>query len=51
MKYKILNDAGEVVNTIVADLAFVNAVYPDRYREAPPPPPPLPEEEPDGSEV
>jgi hypothetical protein len=46
MIYEILNDAGDVVNTIVADAAFVEANYPGHYREvgpsdppAPPPPP------------
>lgn len=31
MIYEILNDAGEVVNTIVADEAFVEANYPGHY--------------------
>jgi len=39
MIYEILDDSGEVVNTIVADLAFVQANYPGRYREVPQPPP------------
>jgi hypothetical protein len=33
MKYEILNESGEVINTIVADAAFVEAVYPGQYRE------------------
>jgi hypothetical protein len=33
MKYEILNDAGEVVNTIVADQAFVDEHYPGKYRD------------------
>lgn len=33
MKYEILNDAGEVVNTIVADQSFVDQHYPGKYRE------------------
>lgn len=33
MKYEILNDAGEVVNTIVADQSFVDEHYPGKYRE------------------
>ena len=40
MKYEILNDAGEVINTIVADLAFVEVAYPGQYREAVEPPAP-----------
>jgi hypothetical protein len=32
MIYDILNDSGEVINTIVADEAFVQAQYPGRYR-------------------
>ena len=39
MIYEILDDTGAVVNTIVADLAFVQANYPGRYREVPQPPP------------
>jgi hypothetical protein len=39
MIFEILNDSGEVVNTIVADLEFVQAAYPGRYREVPQPPP------------
>jgi malate synthase len=32
MKYEILNDSGEVINTIVADQDFVDTHYPERYR-------------------
>lgn len=32
MKYKILNDVGEVENTIVADEEFVEAHHPGRWR-------------------
>lgn len=39
MIFEILNDSGAVVNTIVADLEFVQANYPGRYREVPQPPP------------
>jgi len=39
MIYEILDDSGAVVNTIVADLAFVQANSPGRYREVPQPPP------------
>ena len=39
MIFEILDDSGEVVNTIVADLAFVQANFPGRYREVPQPPP------------
>lgn len=47
MIYEILNNAGEVVNTIVADEAFVEANYSGHYRligpePTPPPPPPPP---------
>lgn len=47
MIYEILNDDGEVVNTILADEAFVEKVYPGHYRlvgpePTPPPPPPPP---------
>ena len=46
MIYEILNDAGEVINTILADEAFVEKAYPGHYRlvgpePAPPPPPPI----------
>jgi len=46
MIYEILNDAGEVINTIVADKVFVEENYPGHYREVgpeptPPPPPPV----------
>jgi hypothetical protein len=33
MKYEILDESGNVVNTIVADISFVEAVYPGQYRE------------------
>lgn len=47
MIYEILNDAGEVINTIIADEAFVEKNYPGHYRlvgpePTPPPPPPPP---------
>ena len=53
MAYEILNDAGKVVNTIVAEEAFVEANYAGRYRlvepsaspVVDPPPPPKTEEE------
>lgn len=32
MIYEILNDAGKVINTIIADEAFVEANYPKHYR-------------------
>jgi hypothetical protein len=46
MIYEILNDAGEVINTIVADESFVEKYYAGHYRlvgpePAPPPPPPI----------
>ena len=46
MIYEILNDNGEVINTILADEAFVEQNYPGHYRlvgpePAPPPPPPI----------
>jgi hypothetical protein len=44
MIYEILDDAGNVVNTIVADESFVEANYPGHYRLVgpDPAPPPLP---------
>ena len=33
MRYEILNDTGEVVNTIIADQSFVNENYPGQCRE------------------
>ena len=33
MRYEILNDSGEVVNTIIADEAFVTEHYPNRWRQ------------------
>lgn len=46
MIYEILDDNGEVINTIVADEAFVEQNYPGHYRlvgpePTPPPPPPI----------
>lgn len=47
-RFEVLDEAGEVVNTIIADREFVEAVHPGRYRElvevelpAPAPPPPV----------
>ena len=37
--YEILDDAGAVINTIIADEAFVEQVYPGHYRLVPPPAP------------
>lgn len=42
MRYEILNTAGEVENTIVASLEFVEATFPGRYREVPDAPAPEP---------
>lgn len=46
MIYEILSDAGEVINTIIADEAFVEQNYHGHYRlvgpEPTPPPPPSP---------
>lgn len=43
MKYEILDDAGNVTNTIIATLEFVEQNYPGHYREVvEPPPPPVP---------
>lgn len=33
--YEILNDAGAVINTVIADAAFVEAHYPGHYRLVP----------------
>lgn len=41
MIYEILNDAGEIINTIVADESFVEAHYPGHYRLVGPEPEPL----------
>ena len=46
MIYEIVNNAGEVINTIVADKIFVEENYPGHYREigpdpVPPQPPPV----------
>lgn len=35
MKYEILNEQGEVINTIIADATFVEQHYQDQYRELP----------------
>lgn len=35
MRYEILNDSNEVVNTILADESFVEATYPGKYRFVP----------------
>lgn len=40
MIYEILNDAGEVVNKIIADASFVDKKYPGRYRLVGPEPVP-----------
>ena len=37
--YEILNDQGDVINTIVADQAFVEEAYPGHYRLMPEPAP------------
>ena len=37
--YEILDDSGAVINTIIADEAFVEAAYPGHYRLVPPPAP------------
>lgn len=37
--YQIIDDAGDIINTIVADLEFVEANYPGHYREELPPAP------------
>ena len=52
MNYEILDEQGNVINTIVADLDFVEKHYPSQFRErvetvaepAPPPAPPSKEE-------
>jgi hypothetical protein len=33
MKYEIFNDDNEVINTIVADIDFLQVYYPGRFRE------------------
>lgn len=38
MRYEILDDEGNVINTIVADLNFVEEQYPGHYREVEEPP-------------
>lgn len=42
MIYEILNDAGEVINTIIADETFVEQNYPGHYRLVGPEPAPPP---------
>jgi hypothetical protein len=42
MIYEILNDAGEVINTIIADEAFVEKYYSGHYRLVGPEPGPPP---------
>jgi len=46
MQFQILDAQGDVINTIVADEAFLEVAYPGRYRLdpnwSPPPPPPQP---------
>lgn len=32
MLFEILDDSGNIINTIIADEEFVNRVYPDKYR-------------------
>ena len=44
--YKIIDEAGTHINTIVADADFVEAAYPGRYELLPEPPAPEPEPEP-----
>ncbi len=39
--YEILDDNGDVINLIIADLEFVEEHYPGHYREVIPPPPPV----------
>ncbi len=41
MPYEILDENGDVVNTIVADLAFVEEHFPGKFRELVVPPTPL----------
>jgi hypothetical protein len=46
MIYNILDDNGNVINTIIADAAFMEANYPGHYSlvgpvPTPPPPPPI----------
>lgn len=45
MRYAILNAEGDIINTILADEAFVEAHYSGRYQriEEPPTPEPVPE--------
>lgn len=48
MNYEILDEEGNVINTIVADLDFMEEHYPGQFREREevllPPRPPLPEQ-------
>jgi hypothetical protein len=47
MQFQILNEQGDVVNTVVADEVFMEAAYPGRFRPdpnwSPPPEPTMPE--------
>lgn len=36
MRYEILDEKGAILNTIIADEAFVEAQFPGHYREVPP---------------
>lgn len=42
MRFKIFDEAGDLINTIIADLAFVEAAYPGRFELVPDPPAPEP---------
>ena len=42
-RFKIFDEVGEHINTIVADLDFVEAVHPGRFELEPEPPAPPPE--------
>lgn len=35
MRYEILDDEGQIINVIIADLDFVETHYPGRHREQP----------------
>jgi hypothetical protein len=39
MRAEILDASGSVINTVLADPAFLDAAFPDRWREVPEPPP------------
>lgn len=41
MRYEILDSEGNVINTIIADLAFVEEQYPNQYREVAESPTPI----------